>query len=240
MKLIDISGMKFGRLTVVAKAQQSRMWLCRCDCGQEALATGSGLRRGARKSCGCRSIDWAREMGSRPDFIEKRSRSQAVHGGKRRGQVSPEYRTWLAIKRRCSDPKHKDYKNWGGRGIRVCDEWDKSFVRFLADMGERPEGFTIDRIDPNGDYRPGNCRWATPIEQVTEHRRSLLPMTFEGVHYKNQADLARAFSLRPGTLNMRLKAGVPLSMALRATRAELARLRPRESYLPSGHPDRKV
>lgn len=183
-------------------------------------------------------VEWARGLGSRPDFIEKRRVSQQRHGAKKRGEISPEYQTWLRIKRRCSDPKHKDFKNWGARGIRVCPEWDRSFIQFLADMGPRPPGLTIDRLDPNADYGPGNCRWATPLQQVTENNRSLLPTTFEGVDYKNQADLARAFGLRPGTLNMRLKAGIPLALALRGSRADLAKLRLRESYLRRNHPDR--
>jgi len=235
MKLIDISGQTFGRLQVISKGEESRIWLCKCACGNETKATGSSLRRGAKKSCGCLAVEWAREMGANRDYLEIRRQTMTVHGGKRRGAISPEYRTWLGIKRRCTDTKCKDYPNWGGRGIKVCAEWNKSFTAFLADMGPRPAGQTIDRINPNGDYEPSNCRWATRLEQVTENRRSLVPMTFEGVVYKNQADLARAFSLRPGTLNMRLKAGIPLALALRGTRSDLAKLRPKESYLRKDH-----
>lgn len=91
------------------------------------------------------------------------------HGHAR--QKSPTYQTWMSMRRRCSDPTNKSWKYYGARGVRVCDRWAE-FANFLADMGERPDGKTLDRIDPDGDYEPSNCRWATPLEQRHNQRRT--------------------------------------------------------------------
>ncbi len=91
--------------------------------------------------------------------------------GHRAGKKSPTYNSWQAMKRRCYRPNHKNYADYGGRGIQVCARWRKSFDAFLADMGPRPEGMTLDRADVNGSYEPGNCRWATKSEQNYNQRR---------------------------------------------------------------------
>jgi len=88
------------------------------------------------------------------------------------GHRTPTYGTWMAMRRRCQNPGDRRFKDYGGRGISVCERWDSSFENFLADMGERPAGMTLDRIDTNGNYEPGNCRWATPIQQRANRRDS--------------------------------------------------------------------
>ena len=109
-----------------------------------------------------------------------------THGHKRTGKASPTYKIWLGIKRRCTDKKSKDFPKYGAKGIRVSDEWSKSFVKFLADMGERPSlEHTIDRINPAGNYEASNCRWATKFEQGSEHKRNLRSVTVDGIKSKH-------------------------------------------------------
>ncbi len=133
-----------------------------------------------------------------------------LHGHKRANKVSPEYRTWLAMKRRCYDTKYKDYPNWGGRGINVCDRWRLSFSKFLMDMGLRPDGYSIDRIDHDGDYEPSNCRWAQQHRQAAEHTRRLKPVVVLGVSYRSQNEACRAHNISNTTVCWRLKQGWPI------------------------------
>lgn len=157
----------------------------------------------------------------------------ARHGHKRTGKVSPTYRIWLGMKRRCSDSKSKDFAKYGGKGISVCDRWRSSFICFLEDMGERPSrDHSIDRIDPAKDYAPDNCRWATSFQQGSENKRNLRAVTIDGVVYPSIRAACRHFGVSPTTVNMRLKCGHPLDVAVTTPTRGLPNMRTRESYLP--------
>jgi len=236
MRLIDITGKTFGRLTVISKQPPRKGsgsdWLCRCSCGVTFVALGSNINHGKTKSCGCLAKEHASAMGSNPAYVAKRIAKITKHGQKRKNAMTVEYKTWLAIKRRCYDTKCKDYPNWGGRGIKVCDRWNDSFVAFFADMGTRPsDKHSIDRIDPNGDYSPENCRWATLIEQGAENRRNLTAIAIDGVTYPSIAAACRAFGVGLTTAHMRIDSGIPVEVAV-STAGRLKSRRTRESYLP--------
>jgi hypothetical protein len=144
------------------------------------------------------------------------------------------------MKRRCTDEKYKDYPNWGGRGIKVCEAWSRSFEAFLADLGHRPSpDHQIDRIDPNGDYSPENCRWATSDQQRREHKRNLRPVTVDGVTYPSISAACKVYGVRTTTVNERMKAGIPMEAAVAYKAWSVKSRRSRESYLPKTHVDRQ-
>lgn len=136
------------------------------------------------------------------------------HGFRRRGSRTPEYACWESMIQRCTDPNFEAYHNYGGRGIKVCERWRYSFENFLADMGPRPEGKTLDRIDDDGDYEPGNCRWATWIEQGN-NRRTNKVLEYRGIR-KTIAEWARETGLSYETIRSRLNHGWSVERALTA------------------------
>lgn len=171
----------FGRLTVIkegGRASDGKVkWICQCECGTELEVVGRSLVAGLTKSCGCLQREAAQQTGL----------SNTTHGMKQ----TPEYRTWQSMLNRCRNPNVDSFENYGGRGITVCNRWVDSFDAFLEDMGVRPQGTSIDRIDPNGNYDTGNCRWATTDEQATNKRDSLY-LEVDGIrmHAKKWAAIA--------------------------------------------------
>jgi hypothetical protein len=146
----DLQGQIFGRFTILGFShvhQRNAYWHVACSCGNKRVVSGNSLKRGLTKSCGC----YGREV------TGNRRRS---HGMSR----SREYGAWCKMISRCTNPKDRRFNEWGGRGITVCERWLHSFANFYADMGDKPPRTLLDRIDNDGNYEPGNCRWAMPSE----------------------------------------------------------------------------
>lgn len=161
---VDLTGLRFGRLTVTARYPQNNWrrearWQCLCDCGNGVIVVGINLRSGGTKSCGCLRIE--------------ESTARLPRHSTHRSCDTPTYSSWTNLIQRCTNPTYPNFKHYGGRGITVCDRWRYSFEAFLADMGPRPPATSIDRINVDGHYEPGNCRWATRSEQELNKRRPI-------------------------------------------------------------------
>lgn len=153
MKALSLVGQTFNRLTVLEKVEsdsQGSRWQCQCQCGNYRVVHGKKLTAGAVRSCGCLLQEALTKKGK-----------NSTH----RMSGTPTYITWIAMRERCGNPNSISYRWYGAKGVRVCSRWSQSFANFLSDMGHRPPGKTLDRIDGRKDYAPENCRWATPLEQ---------------------------------------------------------------------------
>lgn len=207
---LDMTGQKCGRLTVTdtfeVRGRRRTYWLCACSCGAQKWVIADALRSGATRSCGC---------------LNDETRRETRHGGAVNGRHSPEYATWHSMKQRCTNPRNSKFERYGGRGIGVCDRW-LNFDAFLADMGPRPSlSHSIDRIDNDRGYEPGNCRWALIETQNRNHSRNHL------ITYKGEslclADWVTRTGIPHATLSWRLR-NWPLDKAL--TTPVAGRLRP--------------
>lgn len=197
-KIDNLAGRRFGRLLVidrnVGRSSRRPHWNCICDCGGQSVTSGKNLRRGIAKSCGCINREGVR-------------RTHEMTG-------TPEYVSWMHMKARCENPKNKAYPRYGGRGIAVCERW-QTFEHFFADMGRRPSpAHTLDRIENDGDYRPGNCRWATRKVQ-NRNRSSNRRVEFNGVS-KTFSEWAEGGPVSQQLFRTRLlRYGWPFERALR-------------------------
>lgn len=192
--LKDYTGMVFGRLTALSLHERfekkSPKWLFACECGNQHIACVKTVASGNTRSCGC----LARET-----LIARNT----THGLAKKHPKT--YRTWKDMRSRCNNPNNKDFANYGGRGITVCNAWD-DFAVFMADMGARPEGLTIERIDVNGNYEPSNCKWADGDEQAN-NKQTTVRITHNG-ETKSLTQWAKQLGKAHGTLTYRMANGL--------------------------------
>lgn len=194
-KFHDLTGQRFGKLVVVERSekrnnQRLRLWLCRCDCGEQTFVAPQSLTRGNTKSCGCGKV-----------------------GGHGHGLYkTPEYRVWAAMIQRCTNENSAMWPDYGGRGIRVCERW-RRFENFYEDMGERPTSkMTIERVDNDRGYEPDNCRWATRTTQNRNTRRSNM-IEFQG-ETRPLTEWAEVLELSYDMLRGRLRRGWTFEQAV--------------------------
>lgn len=198
----DLVGKHFGRLTVLERTRvgpkSEIRWICKCDCGSDRLVSSGGLMSGKAKSCGCYRKDV-----SRANCIAR----CRTHGKSR----DPIFGLWKSMLSRCGDPSAINFANYGGAGIKVCDRW-LSFENFYADMGDRPPGMTLDRIDNHGNYSPDNCRWAMWREQ-TRNKSTNRNLTANG-RTMCITDWAAEIGISAGQLGKRINEGWTVESAV--------------------------
>ena len=207
MKVVDITGQRFGRLIVIERRgsmydKPVSAWLCKCDCGNEKIVSLIHLRNGATKSCGCLNKEIAAERG-RKSRIGERARKHGDFGTKL-------YGIWAAMKRRCNNPKTRYYADYGGRGIKVREPWssDYSSFKLWAISAGYEEGLSIERIDVDGDYCPENCKWISKNEQNANKRVSIR-LEFQGNTYSIK-ELSQLTGLKERTIQARYYKGLSI------------------------------
>lgn len=193
MRIVDMTSKRYGRLMAICPTgkrdrAKNRIWKFTCDCGNSCEIDGYSVRSGKRYQCPTCSAEQVRM-------------SSVIHGS----SESPEFSTWIDIQTRCYNPRSTGYRNYGGRGIRVCDRWRSNFSHFLEDMGKRPTGCSIDRINNDGDYEPGNCRWATRVDQANNRRTNVF-LTIGGKS-KTISQWAEFTGIKMATIHRRFKVG---------------------------------
>ena len=171
----DILTSQFGRLKPIKRVENIRRgkaFLCKCECGNEVITILDSLKNGKTKSCGCLKV-------------EVQSKNMKKYNTKHGKANTPEYSVWKGMRERCNNTKHRSYKDYGGRGIKVCERWD-NFSNFIEDMGERPTTkHQIDRIDNDGNYEPNNCRWVNRSENSLNKRHPKDSNPHKNVYLKN-------------------------------------------------------
>jgi hypothetical protein len=211
-KYEDEVGSKFGRLTIVAYAEggHPRKVVCRCDCGVVKTILRASVITGNTSSCGCLNLDKIRE---------RNKANKKTHGLSK----TKLYSVWHNMHRRCYNPTAKDYKHYGGRGIKICDRWQKpaefGFFNFKEDMeGSYSDELEIDRIEVNGDYSPDNCKWSTRSQQVINRRSGEGGFNAKFYTYKDQtlclSEWARVSGIKLSTLSGRLRTGWDFEKAI--------------------------
>jgi len=205
MAVKDYTGFRFGTFVVIGRSDRPRHYYCRCECGVDKNVRADHLHDGLVMSCGCKKK-------------ELLSIAVTVHGHKTGAGETPTYSSWQSMLRRCLTPSTKGFKYWGGSGVTVCERW-MDFSNFLADMGERPIGTTIDRHpNNNGNYEPGNCRWANWVEQA-ENKRTTITLAYMGKELRLK-EWALILGVKRKTLWSRVKKGWPVEKILRSGNAK--------------------
>ena len=204
-KLIDLRGNRVGRLTIVDRADSIKspcgtvkaVWNCICDCGKTVSVRSGSLINGHTLSCGCLVVETSRALRIK----------ETRHGHSRLGKVTPTYQTWRAMMGRCLNAQHKDFPRYGARGILVCQSWE-IFDNFLMDMGARPHGTTLDRIDGEGNYELANCRWGTPHQQSQNQSTTKLnPLKIRNIRkdQRTNCEIAATYGVSASSIsNIRL------------------------------------
>lgn len=200
--MTELKGMVFGRLTVIGRTEgKTSYWRCLCVCGKAKDVRSAHLKKGLIRSCGCLNSEASR---GRIQKVIDANVKTGLSG-------SPTYQSWCCMKQRCLNPNTFAYKDYGGRGITFCERW-QSFEAFFLDMGVKPKGTTLERINNDGNYEPGNCKWATRREQQNNRRCSRL-ITINGTAM-TIGQAATKYGLSWKLLDSRISAGWPIEKAI--------------------------